>query len=278
MDLQMNIGLSWSNVCSLLELFLALSLPCPFALPLLGALVAGLSSSRFLALEMGILDVLLEMSLGHKLQSAIVVFLVAECRLFSVDLQHILQFFRHFNLYLVQTLQHVVCALVSGCWWLLVPLCVEGLNVVVLWLDYWLNHWSARWLHCRHEFWRSRRQAISLLVRDLFSDWASPSAVVTCFSKFLVAILKSRFSKPGIVFFVTDSEVIRSPILLASWASPIHSISGFGKSKKLTDFALKAHVPTSEWCSPLVNHNLLGFYLFTSCIITRCDCWRLSSP
>ena len=50
---------------------------------------------------MRMLDLLLEMSLGHELQSAIITFLVAKCRLLSVDLQQVFQFFQIFNLHLV---------------------------------------------------------------------------------------------------------------------------------------------------------------------------------
>ena len=93
---------------TLSELFLACALPLLFDCPLLGAPSAGLSSSRFL-------DFLLEMSLAHQLQCAVVVFLVAECRLLSANLQHIFQRFRLFNLHLVQTLQYVVSRSVSDC-------------------------------------------------------------------------------------------------------------------------------------------------------------------
>ena len=55
-----------------------------------------------------ILDVLLKMSLDHQLQSAMVIFLVAECRLLTMDLPHIFQLFRHFNLHLVQTLSNML--------------------------------------------------------------------------------------------------------------------------------------------------------------------------
>ena len=55
------------------------------------------------------------------------------------------------------------------------------------------------------------------LVSDIFSDCVLPSAVVTCFLKFLVgivlsplAILKSRFSKSGIGSPVPDAEVMSS--------------------------------------------------------------------
>ena len=58
----------------------------PFAFPLLGAPVAGLPS---------------EMSLDQQLQSATVKLLVADCRLFSVDLQQEFQFFRLFNLHIL---------------------------------------------------------------------------------------------------------------------------------------------------------------------------------
>ena len=57
---------------------------------------------------MTILDFLLEMSLGHELQSAIVIILVAKRRFLSVDLQQVFQLFRLFNLHLVQTLQYAV--------------------------------------------------------------------------------------------------------------------------------------------------------------------------
>ena len=77
------------------------------------ALVAGLSSSRFLALR--ILDSMLEMPLGHFFHLNLS-FFVAKCRLLSAVLQHVLQFFRLFNLHLVQAFQHVVSGSVSSCW------------------------------------------------------------------------------------------------------------------------------------------------------------------
>ena len=75
MLLQMNVGLSWSNGCSLLSRSCVrhFILQFSFAFPLLGAL----SSSRVLVLTWGSLIFLLETSLGHQLQSAMVVLLVA---------------------------------------------------------------------------------------------------------------------------------------------------------------------------------------------------------
>ena len=75
-------------------------------------LLLQVSISRF---EMRILDFLLEMSLGHQRQSATVVFLLADCRLLTVDLQKIVRLLQLFNLHLVQTLQHVVSRSVSDC-------------------------------------------------------------------------------------------------------------------------------------------------------------------
>ena len=48
-------------------------------------------------------------------QSAVVKILVAKCRLLSADLQQVFQFFRLFNLHLVQTLQYAVSRSVSDC-------------------------------------------------------------------------------------------------------------------------------------------------------------------
>ena len=45
-----------------------------------------------------------------------VVALVAECRLSTVDLRQVFQFFRLFNLHLAQTLQYIVSRSVSDCW------------------------------------------------------------------------------------------------------------------------------------------------------------------
>ena len=53
------------KVSSLGFFFLASSLPMPIALFLLGASIAGLSSSDFSGFERGIFDFLLETSLGH---------------------------------------------------------------------------------------------------------------------------------------------------------------------------------------------------------------------
>ena len=70
-----------------------------FAFALLLYLISELplmvSISRF---EMRILAFLLEMSLGHQLQSAIIDFLVARCSLPSVDLPQVFEFFQLFNL------------------------------------------------------------------------------------------------------------------------------------------------------------------------------------
>ena len=77
----------------------AFSLPFPFALPLLGAPIAGLSSSRFLATNWES-SIFCSMSLNHRLQSAIIIFLVAECPLLSVDLQQVFQLLRLLKLHL----------------------------------------------------------------------------------------------------------------------------------------------------------------------------------
>ena len=66
--------------------------------PLLGAYLAGLSSSRFLD-EMGIFDVLLEIPLD----------------LMSIDLQQLFQLFRLFYLHFAQELLHVVSRSVNDC-------------------------------------------------------------------------------------------------------------------------------------------------------------------
>ena len=100
----------------LLELFLAYDLPIPFALPLLRAPNASLTSSRFLALKWESLIFVHEISLDRQLQSARIIFLVADCRLLNLDLHQVFQFFRLFNLHLVQTLQHVVSRSVNDCW------------------------------------------------------------------------------------------------------------------------------------------------------------------
>ena len=65
--------------------------------------------------EVRIFDFLLEMSLGHQLQSAIIILLVTECRLLSVDLQQAFRLFRLFNLHLAQTIQYAVGWSVSDC-------------------------------------------------------------------------------------------------------------------------------------------------------------------
>ena len=118
------------------DLFSAFSLPFPFASPLLDALLAGLSSSRFSPCEMRIFDFLLEMSFDNQSQSEIIIFLVTKRSLLSVDLQKVFQIFRLFNLHLVQTLQYAISGSVSDCWWYFVPLSVAGLNVVVLQLNF----------------------------------------------------------------------------------------------------------------------------------------------
>ena len=85
---QMNIGILWSNGCSLhsWSCFGALSLPFPFAFPLFASPVAGLSSSRFLAFETRTLDFLLEMSLCHPLLSGTIKVMFTKSCLVSVDL------------------------------------------------------------------------------------------------------------------------------------------------------------------------------------------------
>ena len=93
-------------------MFCALSFRCSVARSSYGRFVL-VSISRF---ELRILDFMLEVSSDHELQSAIVVFLIDECRLLSVDLQQTFQLFRLFNFHLVQTLQDVVSRSVSGCW------------------------------------------------------------------------------------------------------------------------------------------------------------------
>ena len=109
--------------------------------------------------------------------------------------------------------------------------CVEGLNVVVLQLDF-------RYI-CEVQDGRLSPIILKLLwitlatclpKTDFFSDGALPSALVTCFLMFPVGmfrspltILKSRFSKSGIGVPVTDTDVMRSSILLASSTSPIAS-------------------------------------------------------
>ena len=97
---------------------------------------------------------------------------------------------------------------------------------------------SPRWLHCRHQFWRSRRSCKQSVCRpesDRFSDWAFPSAVMTCSSKLPVrmfltplAILKPRLSKSAVGFPVVDAEVMRSSILCSFSTSTVHSLRALG--------------------------------------------------
>ena len=56
-------------------------------------------------------DFMLEMSLGHQLQSATVVFHFADCSFLCVDLKS----FRLFNLHLVQTVQYAVGRSINDC-------------------------------------------------------------------------------------------------------------------------------------------------------------------
>ena len=63
--------------------------------------------------EMRIFDLMLKMSPGHQFQCAVVVFLVAESRLLSVDQKQILQLFRLFNLHLVQILPYMLSVSLS---------------------------------------------------------------------------------------------------------------------------------------------------------------------
>ena len=114
MNINMNSGLLWSNVCSILSrsclwdvncLLLSLFLCSEFLLQIRRRLHFSLGNE--------ISDFLLEMSMDHQLQSAMKVFLVAKCRFLSSDLQDNLQFFRLFNLHLVQAFQHTVSKSVS---------------------------------------------------------------------------------------------------------------------------------------------------------------------
>ena len=77
----------------LLELFLARVVAFSFCFTFPNRWFVLVSFSRF---EPRTFDFLLEMSLENQIQSDIVVLLVAECRLVSVDLQHIFQLFRLF--------------------------------------------------------------------------------------------------------------------------------------------------------------------------------------
>ena len=88
-----NVGHSWPTVCSLLlsELFLAFALPFTIVFPLFGAPTAGLSSSWLLAFKWESMIFCSRCFWAtHSLQSAIVIFLVTECRLLTVDFKHIL--------------------------------------------------------------------------------------------------------------------------------------------------------------------------------------------
>ena len=107
---------------------------CLFLLlfPLVGGPIAGLSSSRFLALTWESLIFCSRCLWAINFNLAIITLLVADCRLLSVDLQQVFQFFRLVNSYLVQTLQYAVSRSVCDCWSHFIPLRVEVLNVVVL--------------------------------------------------------------------------------------------------------------------------------------------------
>ena len=85
-----------ANGCSLLSrgCFLGILFACSFRFYFA---LAGLSSSRFLALKWEPFDLLLEMSLSHHHQFAKITLLVAEWRLLSVDLQQIFIFVRHYK-------------------------------------------------------------------------------------------------------------------------------------------------------------------------------------
>ena len=145
MLLLMNSGLLWSNGCSLLSRgrvwhFLCLFLlhyPCSEA-PFCRSVLVSIS-----CFEMGILSVLHEISLDHQLQSATIKCLVANCRLLSVDLQQFFQFCRLYN-------SHLVRLSGSDYWQYFIPLCVEDLSFVVLFIGHLINLWCPRWHHCRH--------------------------------------------------------------------------------------------------------------------------------
>ena len=88
----MNGGLVVQRVPSpFSELFLAVSSSFPLAFPWFGAPSVLVSISRF---EMRILDFKLEMSLGHQLQSAIIILHFSRCHFLSVDLHT-----KYFNFY-----------------------------------------------------------------------------------------------------------------------------------------------------------------------------------
>ena len=113
------------------ELFLAFSLHISFSRS---------SNCRSVLVSIfGIFDFLLEMSLDHQRQFAIIISLVAKCLLLSVGWQHLFEFIRLFILHLVKTLRYAVGRSVSDCWQYFVPLGIDGLDVVVLQFGHLIN-------------------------------------------------------------------------------------------------------------------------------------------
>ena len=96
------------------ELCLALSLPC-FSISLRSELLLLVCPRLDISLGKMRIFFFSRCLWTHQPESAIIILLVAKCRLLSVNVPKVFQFYRLFNLHLAQTLQCAVSRSVSDC-------------------------------------------------------------------------------------------------------------------------------------------------------------------
>ena len=268
-------------VYSLGVVFVAVYLLFPFVFPLLGAPIAGLSSSRFLALKWESLSFCQRClwTINYNLQWSY--FLSPNVVFLSEDLQHVFQFFRLFNLHLVQT-PSLCCQSVSNRWSYFVPLCVEGLNVVALQLGFRevsdvqngfivatnveevVDH-PSNLSACK---WSFHRLSFAFCCGDLFLevsclDFPEPA----CNDDIIILEVQNWVSS----YRCWGNELVNTFSIL-NFTNPQQSSSGI--LRRMRDFAFVAYCPTREFCSssPFVNENYLCFFLVRSSIVRNCHC------
>ena len=123
MLLTLNIGLLWSNGCSLL------SRSCCFGIRFAFSFRLSFARSYFcrsVLVSISRFEMRVEMSFGHQLQSVIVTPLVAECSILSVDLQTHISTLPTFQLASCADSPKAVSKSVSNFWWNFAQLYVEA--------------------------------------------------------------------------------------------------------------------------------------------------------
>ncbi len=208
-------------------------------------------------------------SLGHQLQFAIIILLVAKCRLLSVDLQQVFQFFRLFDMHLVQTLLYAVSRSVKCLLIILHPTWFRRPERCRSWIGPSINLWDPRWIHCRLYFFEevvdhpsnltaskwSSLVELCLLLRWLVS-WSFLSGCVLESASNLEFKILEVWSWSSCQS-CWGNEVVNTFSTL-NFTNPKHS--GSSMLRRIRDCASEAHFPTSEFCwlRPLVNNNRLS--------------------